>query len=157
MTLETIDFSEQLNAIRCKYNDNWRSAAYRAEKAALWGYGADSQVVNDCGVITDAEEEMLYEKRMAYARVSLAQTPIGLWIYAIDWMSQTCGGGYATSINTAIGYKSREDARLAGIEKLIFRFEQITAAGGFSDAEIKQAFEIVQRLNEEKTPQLALW
>ncbi|GEM_PF-5009938 len=72
-------------------------------------------------------------------------------------MSQTCGGGYATSVNTAIGYKSREDARLAAIEKLIFRFEQITTGGGFGEVEIKQAFEIIRTLNDEKTPQLALW
>ncbi|GEM_PF-4107865 len=83
MTLEFIEMSGKLEAIRHKHGGDWRSAAYRAEKAALWGYDANSQVVNDCGVITDAEEEMLYEKKSAYARIKLAQTPISLWIYAI--------------------------------------------------------------------------
>jgi hypothetical protein len=157
MTLDFIDFSDRFAAIRDKYNDDWRNKAYQAEKAALWGYDANSAAINDCGVIRNAEEEMLYEKRSAYARIKLVQTPIGLWIFAIDWMSQTCGGGYATSINTAIGYKSRGDARLAAVENLIVRFEQITERRGYSDSEVKQAFEILRVLREERTPQLALW
>ena len=157
MTLECIDMSDKLEAIRQKHGDDWRSVAYRAEKAALRGYAPNSGTVSEFGVISGADKETLYEKNLSYARISLVETPIGLWIYALDWASLTCGGGYAPSTHTAIAYKSREDARLAAVEKLIFRFEQITAAGGFSKAEIKQAFEILRVLREERTPQLALW
>lgn len=157
MTEDSIDLSEQLKEIRLKHCADLRNRAYVAEKAALWGYDSNSKAVNDCGVLTNSEKEILYEENLCYARISLVETPIGLWIYACSWASQTCGGGYATSINTATGYKSRKAARLAAVETLIARFEQITAQRGFSEGEAKQAFEIRTVLYAERTPQLALW
>jgi hypothetical protein len=157
MTLETIDMSEKLEAIWQQHGGDWRSKAYRADKAALWGYVQSSENINGCGVISGAEKETLYEKSLSYARISLVETPIGLWIHAITWASLTCGGGYAPSTSTAIAHKSRQGARLAAIEKLICRYSSIEVERGYSESESKQALEVLRILNDEKTPQLALW
>ena len=110
MTIETVDMSQKLAAIKRKHNSSdIRNKAYRNDLATLWGYSHDTDAVNDCGVILNPERLILYENNLSYIHVKLVETPIHLWIYSFSWSSLTCGMGYAPSIRTVKAYKSRED------------------------------------------------
>ena len=121
--MTVIDLSDQLDDIRSRYPEYWRSDEAQHEVQALWA-GAEC---NDCGVF-ERDEIILIEldgQKSWYGEVRMAVAPNGWHAIATSHWYGEGGGGSAPSVWTPIAYTTRDEAVAAGITKLIATFEGV--------------------------------
>lgn len=92
--MTSIDLSAQLEEIRLKYPQYWRSEDALRELQALWGNAA----CNEHGVL-QADEEITIELQPHWtASVRIARVPNGWYAFALSYAYGTGGGGAAVSV-----------------------------------------------------------
>ena len=126
--MTVIDLCQQLEDLRRRYPEYWRSDHALRELQALWG-GADC---NDCGVFERVETIRieLDAQKSWYGEVHIAIAPNGWhWVSTSYWYGQG-GGGSSPSVWNDIAYTTRDEAVTAGINKLIATFEGVRDGKG---------------------------
>lgn len=119
--MTAIDLSSQLEAIRLKYPEYWRSEDARRELQALWG----NATCNECGVL-QADEEITIELQPHWtACVKIARAPNGWYAFAVSYAYGIGGAGAAISVWNDTAYTSRQEALEAGIRELKRSYERL--------------------------------
>lgn len=144
-----VDFGEQLNAIKQRYDSRYHAKNEAVmEAAALWGAQC-----NDCGVLTQVTETISIVHARYSATIRLYETAKGYWHIALDFHMPDSGFGTPASVWTHRAYNSALAARRAAIEHLLKRSTS-EQHGATKSAEL-QAFRA--KLEAELTPQLSLF
>jgi hypothetical protein len=127
-----IDLTAQLDDIRARYPQWWKSDDATRELQTLWG----NPDCNDCGVFT--EQERISFALPGHAQwkgiVKLAVAPNGWHAFATSYSYPLGGGGYAISVWNRTAFTTRDDALHAGISELIGKFEGVRDANGYKPA-----------------------
>lgn len=119
--MTSIDLTPQLDAIRLKYPEYWRSQNAQREAQALWG----NIPCNECGVIP-ADEEITIELQPYWtACVRIARAPNGWYGFAVSYAYGLGGYGAAISVWNETAYTTREEALAAGIGKLRREYQRL--------------------------------
>lgn len=151
LAFEVTDFTDVQNAIRRKHGPRYHlSPDRRAEIAALWGMRPDDASINDAGVFLGAEEIALKAGRCR-CEIKLAQSPSGLWAMDTSHATPDSGAGSAPGIWNRIAFDCRDDARAAGLHRMISTFEVIASLGRAGAADARA---LVALLKAERTPPL---
>lgn len=118
--MTVIDLSRQLEAIRLKYPEYWRSEDARRELQALWG----NATCNECGVLP-ADEKITLELQPHWtACVRIASAPNGWYAFAVSYAYGT-GGGAAVSVWNDTAYTIRQEALETGFRKLKLIYQRL--------------------------------
>jgi hypothetical protein len=128
--MTVIDLSEQLDDIRTRHPEYWRSDEAQREVQTLWG-GANC---NDCGVF-ERDETIRVDldcQKSWYGELHIAVAPNG-WhaISTSHWYGQG-GGGSAPSVWNRTAYTTRDEAVAAGIDELIATFQRVRDPKGWA-------------------------
>ena len=128
--MTAIDLSGQLDDVRRRYPEYWRSDEARRQLQALWG-GADC---NDCGVFERGEPICipLDGQKSWYGELRIAGAPNGWHAVSISYWYGQGGGGSSPSVWNRTAYTARDEAAAAGIDKLIAAFEGIRDCKGYA-------------------------
>lgn len=128
--MTVIDLSPQLDEIRLKYPQWWRSEEAQTELQALWG-NADC---NKHGVLQTQEriEIELPNQAQWKAAVNIARAPNGWYAFATSYSYVLGGGSSPISVWNRTAYTTREEAIDAGINELKGRFEALRDWNGYS-------------------------
>lgn len=125
--MTSIDLSPQLDQIRLKYPNYWRSEDARRELQALWG----NAPCNECGVL-QADEEITMELQPQWtASVKITRAPNGWYAFAVSYAYGIGGGGAAISLWNDTAYTSRQEALEAGIHELKGNYQRLLNEQGF--------------------------
>lgn len=154
-TFNTITYADELQTIRQKYGARFYDDENAINEAAeLWGC-----TPNEHGVCRPLKRETVVQIGQCRGDLSFYKTTKGYWLMGISTMSGYSGSGYAPSVWDSIGYPTYEDARLAGVRKLIDFFEDVTndCSSCNTTTNRKNAHKALQELHAEKTPQLTLF
>jgi hypothetical protein len=128
--MTVIDLSEQIDDICSRYEDYWVSDEAQRELQTLWG-GADC---NDCGVF-ERDETIRVDldgQKSWYAELRIAVAPNGWHAIATSYWYGQSGGGSAPSVWNRTAYTTRDEAVVAGIDKLIAIFEGVRDCKGWA-------------------------
>lgn len=153
--IAVFDLSEAQDAIRRKYGRQYHlSAECLADVAALWGLPNGSPLINDAGVFLTCEIALDLHAGPCSAEIEVAASPSGLWSMGKSCWGSDSGGGSAPSVWEQIAFRSRDDARLAAVAKLIEYFEAAIARGAPRECDLRSMLAL---LKAERTPQLSLF
>lgn len=119
--MTSIDLSSQLDEIRLKYPQYWRSEDAQREAQALWGNVA----CNDAGVFETYEEITIELQPYWTASVRIAHAPNGWYGFAVSYYYGNGGYGAAVSVWNETAYTTREEALEAGIHKLKREYKRV--------------------------------
>lgn len=112
--MTAIDLSPQLEEIRLKYPEWWRSEDAQRELQALWGNAA----CNAHGVLA-ADEEITIELEPQWkATVKIARAPNGWYAFATSYAYALGGGTSPISVWNDTAHTTRDEALEAGIREL---------------------------------------
>src|SRR5690349_9377693 len=112
--MTSIDLSSQLDAIRQKYPNYWRSEDALRELQALWG----NVPCNAHGVMPADEDIAIQLEPQWTASVKLAHAPNGWYAFAVRYAYGNGGYGAAISVWNDTAYTTRQEALEAGIRDL---------------------------------------
>jgi len=118
-----IDLSGQLDDIRARHPEYWRSDEAQRELQILWG-GADC---NDCGVF-ERHETIRVDldcQKSWYGELHIAVAPNGWHAISTSYWYGQGGGGSAPSVWNRTAYTTRDEAVAAGIDKLMATFQGV--------------------------------
>jgi hypothetical protein len=146
---DIINKKPQLDEIRSRYPEYWRSEAAYREAAALWDCELNVYPLNKVGVFVNYETEVFTAGRCEGV-IRLAHAPNGLWVMATSHQYAIGGGGYAPPIWADTAYMSRDEAYKAGVEELMDKCKTVRE----KTADISRLLEI---LEETQRPQLSLF
>ena len=102
----------QTDAIKEQHEHWWREPEAQEKLKRLWG-----DVINDCGVFINSEEETLFDKDGYKATVSIAEAK-GLYAFGVHFSYPLGGHAHAPSISGEL-FTSRDAARTAAIHRLL--------------------------------------
>ncbi len=119
--MTVIDLSAQLEEIRLKYPEYWRSADAQRELQAFWGNAS----CNEHGVLPTDEEIILELQPQWTACVRIARAPNGWYAFAVSYAYGIGGGGAAVSVWNDTAYTSRQEALEAGIRTLKLTYQRV--------------------------------
>ena len=149
MNPDTVDFGEQLNAIKQRYGSRYHAKNEAViEAAALWGAQC-----NDCGVLTDVTETISIAHARYSATIRLYETAKGYWHITLDFRMPDSGFGTPANVWTHLAYNSALAARRAAIEHLLKR----TSSEKHPAARGQELHAFRAKLEAELTPQLSLF
>ncbi len=142
------------NEIRARYGRGYHvNDDCLRDVGALWGIGPQHECINDAGVFIPYERIQCRAGRCS-AEIRYAASPSGLWAMDTSYMTASSGNASSPSVWNAVAFLNEDDARAAGLHALIELFRNIAAAGR---SEASDARKLVSLLEEERTPQLALF
>lgn len=156
--MTVIDLAGQLDDIRDRHPEWWRSREALRELQALWG-DADC---NDSGVF-ERDENIRIEldgQRSWYGEVRIAVAPNGWHAIATSYWYGQGGGGSCPSVWNRIAWTTRDEAVSAGINKLIATFEGVRDCGGsapHSQADLAQRMIETLKARLTQSRQLSLF
>jgi len=152
--IEVLDMRPAQNEIRARYGRGYYvNKDCLRDVAALWGIGPEHECVNEAGVFMLCQNIDL-RAGSCRAEIRYAASPSGLWAMDTSHMTATSGNGSSPSIWNRVAFLSEDDARAAGLHALIELFRNIAAA---ERPEAREARKLVALLEDERTPQLALF
>lgn len=152
---EAIDLTELQAVIRRKYGPRYHvSDAWRDETAALWGILPGDGSINEHGVFLTYSDPVAVRAGRCRAEVQLARSPSGLWAMETCHATHDSGAGAAPGISNRIAFLCEDNARHAGLHRMISIFEAIAGLGRSS---ARDAAALVAKLKEARTPQLTLF
>lgn len=152
--IEALDLRPAQYEIRTRYGRGYYvNEDCLRDVAALWGIGPQHECINDAGVFVPFQSIDLRAGRCR-AEIRYASSPSGLWVMDTSHMTATSGGGASPSVWNGVAFLSEDDARAAGLHALIELFRYIAAIGR---PEAADARKLVSLLEDERTPQLALF
>jgi hypothetical protein len=154
-TFNTINFFNELSAIKTKYGQRYYADEYATKQAAeLWGCQS-----NEHGVCQPFKTETIAEAGQCRGELSYCETSKSYWLLGLSAMSSYSGIGYAPSVWHSTGYPSFDEARLAGVIKLISFFNGVISNNSSCNSKTNRenANKIIDILKSEKTPQLVLF
>ncbi len=122
------------------------------EARAIWKFKSYRNI----SIPVEDEKVKFTKGKKNYAEIRLAHGGNGLWAMSWGIMLQTCGQFFGISVFNIKGYKTKEDAILAGIYEIEDYIEKALKTRLKSKIEIKAARQILELLNERKRPQLGL-
>lgn len=125
--MTSIDLSSQLDEIRLKYPEYWRSEDAQRELRALWG----NATCNEHGVIEADEEVTTALQPQWTASVKIAHAPNGWYAFAVSYAYGIGGGGAAISVWNDTAYTTRQEALAAGIHELKGNYQRLLNAQGW--------------------------
>lgn len=159
-SFEMIDLSNTLDTIRRKFGDHHFVVLEALwEAAALWGVTPETGSINDCGVFTYTTDSFRLTTGGCTGEARLTQAPNGLWAMSTSYSTRISGGGYACSVWNRLAFPTRDHARLAAVYELIARFQGEVADrnSGNGESNQREAQQMINLLEAEKMPQLALF
>lgn len=119
--MTAIDLSPQLEQIRLKYPEWWRSEEAQRELQALWG----NAPCNPHGVM-QADEEITVELEPQWkASVRIARAPNGWYAFATSYATAQGGGSSPVSVWNDTAHTTRDEALEAGIRELKRKYQGI--------------------------------
>ena len=140
-----IDLSAQLDDIRARYPDWWRSDEATRELQAVWAHPD----CNDCGVIAEQERITIALPGQSNwkAVVKIAVAPNGWHAFATSYDYPLGGASSPISVWNDTAYTTRDEAVRAGIDELIGKFECLRDRTGYEPAsQITGAGRMVEEL-----------
>lgn len=151
---EILDLRPAQDTIRAQYGPRYHlDPNCLQEIAALWGVGVEHACINDAGVFL-ARDSFALRQGHCCAGIHMARSPSGLWAMATSYTTSRCGGGSAPSVWNGFAFLTESDSRMAGIHKLISKFQAIALEDGPGAMDARQMIAV---LRSELTPQLALF
>lgn len=153
--LSLIDHSGEIAAIREQYGPDYhRNGEAVAQAAALWGVEP-----NPHGVCRPVREESIITAGRCMGKLYFCHTAKDYWLIGAHGCTAISGFSFLPSVWERIGYHSYDDARLAGVLRLLVFFEGEARSTNscHSDSSRREAREAVRHLEAEKTPQLTLF
>jgi len=152
--IEALDLRKAQSDIRARYGRGYHvNEDCLRDVAALWGIARQHECINDAGVFMPYQSIDLRAGRCS-AELRYAASPSGLWAMDTSHMTATSGNGSSPSVWNRVAFLSESDARAAGLYALIELFRNLAAAGR---PEAADASKLVSLLEDERTPQLALF
>lgn len=151
----TINFFNELAAIKIKYGKRYYSDQNAIREAAeLWGCHSSEH-----GVCSPIKKEIIVDAGQCRGELFFCETTKSYWLIGVSTTSSYSGGGYAPSVWDSTGYLSYNDARLAGVLKLISFFENVISDKGScnSTSNRENAKKALRILKAEQTPQMTLF
>lgn len=125
--MTVIDLSRQLEDIRRRYQEYWRSDGAQRELQSLWG-GANC---NDCGVFEHDETIRInLDGTNWYGELRIAVAPNGWCAVSTGYWYGQGGGGSSPSVWNRTAYTTHEEAVTAGTHELIATFEGVRDCKG---------------------------
>ena len=120
--MTAIDLTHQIDDIRERYEDAWRSEEAHRELCELWGGEA-----NPAGVFEEHETVQigLEGKRQWKAEVHVASTRKGWHAMSTSYSCAIGGSSSSPSVWSRTAYTDKEEALQAGYGKLIEAFEKV--------------------------------
>jgi hypothetical protein len=111
-TIQAIDYSNEMNAIKQEYGPRYWSHAEAIQKAAdLWGFNC-----NEFGVVPEPKDQLIVKGSERYeVQVDLSESTKGHYLIGMSTQTPISGFSYAPSVFMRLGYPSAQDTRLAGI------------------------------------------
>lgn len=153
--VELLDLRPAQDVIREKYGYEYhRNEACLWEIAALWGVKPQHECINDAGVFTSSADAVRVSTGRSHAEIAIAISPSGLCAMDTCFWTPTYGASAAPSVWNAVAYLSEDDARRAGLAKLIELCRAFAAREG---GDTTDARKMVALLEAEKMPQLRLF
>jgi len=150
--IETVDLSQEIEAIKKEFGSHYYKDERATKKAAaLWG-----ETSNECGVFEKCSFETIVKTNHCKGEIQYANTSKGYWLIGVSAQTALFGFGYAPSVWDRKAYKSYYDARLAGVF-FLHDFFNTAVNGGSSQAQKTEIMQALAHLNGEKTPQLGLF
>lgn len=126
--MPAIDLSPQLEKIRSKYPEWWRSDEAQRELQALWG----NVPCNAQGVM-QADEEITIELEPQWeASVKLARAPNGWYAFATSYAYAQGGGSSPISVWNRTAHTTRDEALEAGIMELKLTYQRLLDCQGWA-------------------------
>ena len=153
-SMKTIDMSAQMQALRDTYRDDpHHRQAFLQEASVLWGGSP-----NDAGVLP-ATSKMVVNVGSCSGEIKFAETEKGYWLIGINAQSSYSGVSYSPSVYDHIGYKSYEDAYVAGVNKLCTFFSRVIEDKSSTNSHVSRvnAERALQSLRAKQNPQLKLF
>ena len=145
--MTVINLSPQLDAIRLKYPEWWRSEEAQHELQALWGNPA----CNEHGVLP-AQERIdidLPAQSQWKAAVEITRTPNGWYAFATSYSYALGGASSPISVWNKTACTTRDEAIEAGIDELRRSFEALRNAKGSSpESHIANATRMIALLDQ---------
>lgn len=126
--MTAIDLSPQLEEIRLKYPEWWRSPEAQRELQALWGNAS----CNAHGVLEIHEEITIDLEPQWKAAVEIARTPNGWYAFTTSYSYALGGGSSPVSVWNRTAYTTRDEAIEAGIRELKHRYQALIDWGGWA-------------------------
>ncbi|MGE0278476.1 MAG: hypothetical protein AB7R40_24020 [Nitrospiraceae bacterium] len=123
-----IDLSPQLEQIREKYPEWWRSEEAQRQLQALWGDAS----CNAHGVLEAHEEIAIALEPQWKASVRIARAPNGWYAFAVSYSYALGGGTSPISVWNRTAYTAREEALEAGIRELKRQYQSIIDWQGYA-------------------------
>lgn len=129
-----INLTEQIDAIKMKYDPWWNDKDCEREVAALHGaemppeptdYGDDARLdgmPNYCGVFTKGKPVLIHNER-DYIEIRTSQTPKGHWLVAMSYQCFNSSGGSMPSIWNHEAFESRDEAINFGIDVMLKKMD----------------------------------
>jgi hypothetical protein len=145
--MTVIDLSPQLDELRLKYPQWWRSEEAQIELQALWG----NAECNEHGVLPAQEriEIELPAQSQWKAAVKIARAPNGWYAFATSYSYALGGGSAPISVWNATAYTTREEAIDAGITELKRKFECLRDWKGYApDSQTTNAARMTELLDQ---------
>ena len=102
-TIQAIDYSNEMNAIRQEYNPRYCSHAEAIQKAAdLWGFNC-----NEFGVVSEPKDQLIVKGSERYeVEVELSESTKGHYLIGMSTQTPISGFSYAPSVFMRLGYPS---------------------------------------------------
>lgn len=152
--IEALDLRKAQNEIRARYGRGYHvNEDCLRDVAALWGTGPEHDCINRHGVFEPCQC-FEWQAGRCRAEIDYVRSPSGLWAMDTSHMTATGGSGSSPSIWNRVAFLSEDDARAAGLHALIELFRHIAPSGR---PEAADARKLVALLEDERTPQLALF
>ncbi len=143
--MTAIDLSPQLEEIREKYSEWWRSDEAQRELQALWG----NTECNAHGVM-EADEEIAIEMEPQWkASVRIARAPNGWYAFATSYSYALGGGSGPISVWNRAAYTARDEAIEAGIRELKRTYQGLLDWRGWApETQKTNAARMIERLDQ---------
>lgn len=156
--IEYVDLNKEINAIVYKNGQMARGNAECEERRIaanqIWQF---ANFYNGNGSVIPDEEIRVGKDYKGNAEIRIAKGGNGLWAVATSYMLPNQGASSAISVFERIGFKSRDDAILAGILKLQNSLKRIADRESEYRSDRQMADILIKLLEEQKRPQLDLF
>ncbi|NGZ96219.1 MAG: hypothetical protein CV089_08845 [Nitrospira sp. WS110] len=153
--MTSIDLTPQLEEIRSKYPEYWRSQDAQREAQALWG----NVPCNDAGVFETYEEVTIELQPYWTACVRIAPAPNGWYGFAVSYAYGLGGYGAAISVWNETAYTTREEALAAGISQLRRAYQRLIDCPWAPETQHTNAARMIALLDQQlsQSRQLSLF
>lgn len=156
--IEFVDLSNEIDPIMYQGGRSAKNGREYVERTKevnqIWKFKA---FYCEGGAVIPDKEFRIGEDYRCCAEIRIAEGGNGLWAMAIGYSLPNQGSSSPISAFERIGFKDKDDARMAGIIKLQNSLERVANSQYCENSDKKMALELIELLEQQKRPQLDLF